>query len=86
MIEDIDKKPNNSIEAKNIPGTSSRSDKEKKDNLNNLNSQNINSNQNNNQQLPPENFGSANKDFKTNLSTNATNQYNTNSNFMRANN
>ena len=89
MIEDIDKKQNNpinnsSVEQKNVVKSNSSREKNKNDNIN------ANMSTNNPQQA--ENFGTVNKDYRTNLSTNQNfasnnpNQYNTNSNFMRANN
>lgn len=89
MIEDIDKKSNNpianSVDQKNAIKSSSSRDKDKKENNNNPNA---NLNNLNNPQIN-ENFGTVNKDYRTNLSTNpnfSSNQYNTNSNFMRGKN
>ena len=75
MIDDIDKKANNpiinsSVEQKNIENSSRELRENNKQTLN-LNPQ------------LGDNFGALNKDYKTDLSTYPSNQYNSNSNFMK---
>ena len=85
MIEDIDKKQNNPINNSSADQRNMIKSSGKENDKNDSVNQNVNIN---NPQLG-ENFDNVNKDHRINLSSNqnfASNQYNSNSHFMGANN